>query len=113
MMSLFDIEPEAHFDGADYDPKLDKERLTGQIRRVYDAMKDGRWRTVEQIVDMTGDPANSVQAQLRNLRKERFGSYLVERRRVTASGLYEFRVGEKGAAPAKKVNACPNCGHAL
>jgi hypothetical protein len=113
-MSLFDqpvvIEPPlpARFNGPAYDESKDYARLTGQIERVWNAMKDGQWRTVDQIVMLTGDPANSVQAQLRHLRKPRFGSYLVERRRVTESGLWQYRVGGRGEG-VPKPSTCSHC----
>jgi len=86
-------QPEFRFDGADI-VDIDHERLTGQLADIYTVMADHRWRTVDTIVNLTGHPANSVQAQLRNLRKSRFGGYEVEKRRVTETGLYEYRVGE-------------------
>ena len=111
--TLFDTPPappsrSEHFDGPEFDPTRDGWRLTGQLLVIWSNMKDGQWRTVDQIIAKTGFPANSVQAQLRNLRKPRYGAYLVERRRVTESGLYEYRVGEKGAGQPKKVH-CGNC----
>lgn len=30
-----------HFNGPDYDPEFDDERLTGQLKRIVDLMKDG------------------------------------------------------------------------
>ena len=102
------------FDGVDYTATKDYERLSGQLKEIYGFMSDGIWRTVETIEKRTGYPANSIQAQLRNLRKERFGAYLVERRRVTESGLYEYRVGEKGASPkSNNLKCCKNCGAEL
>lgn len=110
--TLFDVPPvgprTAEFDGAVYEAPKDKDRLTGQIKAIWQVMSDGNWRTVSQIVRLTGSPANSVQAQLRNLRKERFGAYLVERRRTTDSGLYEWRLGGRGeGSPTAK--RCKNC----
>jgi len=84
---------EIHFDGADYQPTLDQQRLTGQLDTIRSIMLDQRWHTVDDIVAKTRFPANSVQAQLRNLRKPRFGGYQVEKRRVTDTGLYEYRLG--------------------
>jgi hypothetical protein len=58
-------------------------------------MRDGRWRTLEEIHKTTlGEPVASISAQLRHLRKPRFGSYRVERRHRgdPGSGLYEYRV---------------------
>ena len=112
MKTLFDVEPAPpsrsdHFDGPDVN-REDVRRLTGQLSGVWFVMSDGRWRTVDKIVAGTGFPANSVQAQLRNLRKPKFGAYLVERRRIMQSGLYEYRVGEKGAGKPLKAS-CANC----
>jgi hypothetical protein len=81
------------FDGAVCDPK-DTPRLVGQCLRVYEVIKDGQWRTVSEIAVTTGDPETSVSAQLRNLRKRRFGGYLVERRQrgTVLSNLWEYRL---------------------
>lgn len=84
----------ADFDGAPYQREFDFTRLTGQIKRVYDCMQDGRWRTLAEIADTTGDPAASVSAQLRNLRKPKFGSHIIERRARgdRSHGLFEYRL---------------------
>jgi len=115
METLFDQPPviappltSLTFDGPAFDESKDSARLSGQIERVWNAMKDGQWRTVDQIVALTGDPANSVQAQLRHLRKPRFGSYLVERRRATESGLWQYRVGGRGEGVPKHAT-CAHC----
>ena len=82
------------FDGSDYDPKYDKKRLTGQILRIFDAIKDGSWNTLVEIQNLTGDPQTSISAQLRNLRKDRFGSHLIEKRYRgdRSNGLWEYRL---------------------
>jgi hypothetical protein len=69
-------------------------RLNGQQRRVYLAMRDGAWRTLREIADATGDPDASVSARLRDLRKEKFGGFIVERRRrgETPKGTHEYRL---------------------
>jgi hypothetical protein len=79
------------FAGADYVPSRDDKRLTGQIERVYSLMADGKWRTLKEIALATGDPEASVSAQLRHLRKERFGGHTVERQHIKR-GLYEYRL---------------------
>lgn len=79
------------FDGADIIPSRDNGRLTGQLERIHRLMADGRWRTLEDIESATGDPQPSISAQLRNLRKDRFGSHVIERR-YTENGLYEYRL---------------------
>ena len=85
---------EMRFNGADYVPERDNPRLTGQILRIYSLMMDEQWRTLDEISRTTGDPHASVSAQLRHLRKPRFGGYTVERRHrgEPARGLYEYRV---------------------
>ena len=82
------------FDGPEYVPKYDQKRLTGQIKRVYDLMKDGRWRTLTEIATETKDPEASVSAQLRHLRKPRFGSHIVDKRSRgdRSLGLYEYQL---------------------
>ena len=79
------------FNGAGYDAARDDVRLTGQILRVWALMNDKNWRTLGQISDATGDPQASVSAQLRHLRKPRFGGHLVERQHINA-GLFKYRL---------------------
>lgn len=79
----------ARFDGADYKPVRGDVRLTGQIRRVYNLMRDGKKRTLCEIARKTGDPEASVSAQLRHLRKPRFGGHTVNRGYVD-DGLYVY-----------------------
>lgn len=85
------------FAGADYDHARDSLRLSGQLERVYRVMITGQWRTLKRIAEMTGDPEASVSAQLRHLRKERFGSHIVTSRYI-GGGLYEYHVSKKEGA---------------
>ena len=89
------MQTQPHFDGADYTPARDRVRLTGQMLRVLTLMADGRWRTLDIIASATGVPHASISAQLRNLRKERFGAYTVQRRHIRG-GLYEYRIPLSG-----------------
>ena len=84
------------FDGSDYDPKYDRKRLTRQILRVYSALKGGAWLTLDEIHQITGDPQASISAQLRHLRKERFGSYTINKRPRgdRSRGLWEYKIGD-------------------
>lgn len=79
------------FNGPEYDAKRDGDRLWVQHRRIFALMRDGIWRTLQEIADHTGDPTPSVSAQLRHLRKKRFGAHTVERQHV-GRGLYEYRL---------------------
>ena len=86
--------PKAHFDGETYEPDKDFVRLTGQLGRVYEFMRDARWHTIPEIsVGAEGSEA-SVSARLRDLRKKKFGSHTVERRRrgEGRSGFFEYRL---------------------
>lgn len=82
------------FNGPAYEKATDQGRLTGQILRVFSLMCDGKWRTLVEIARETRDPEASISAQLRHLRKARFGSHTVERRNRgdREQGLYEYRL---------------------
>jgi hypothetical protein len=83
-----------HFNGSDYDPAYDDGRLANQHERVKRVMLSGEWRALFEISELTGDPPASVSAQLRHMRKKRFGSFVVEKRirGTRENGLYEYRV---------------------
>ena len=90
---------ELSFDGARFVQELDGKRLTGQIARVWAIVKDEKEHTVSGIREAifkrfkVWDPENSIQAQLRNLRKPEFGgkTELVESYRKRG-GLFVYRV---------------------
>jgi hypothetical protein len=96
--SLFDVAP--RFDGAVFDPAFDQDRLTSQIQRVYAAMVGGGWRTLRELAQLTGDPESSCSAQLRHLRKPRFGSYVIAKRPRgnRLEGLWEYSLLEPSDA---------------
>ncbi len=92
---------EPDFDGNTYEPNFDATRLRGEMARVYNIMLDQQWRTLSEINlaiqhSFYGqhDPEASISARLRDLRKARFGSHTVERRRRgdPKRGLFEYRV---------------------
>jgi hypothetical protein len=92
---LFD----AQHDGDTYDPALDKDRLNKQLGRVYVVLAEGGWFTLAQVAlysnhlrsDGGRDSEASVSARIRDLRKDKFGGYRVDNRRV-AGGLWEYRL---------------------
>jgi transcription initiation factor IIE alpha subunit len=85
---------EPHFNGPEYQTIKDHTRLENQHERVKSAMSDHEWKTLEEIAELTGDPVASISAQLRHLRKARFGAYRVERqsRGDRDFGLFEYRL---------------------
>lgn len=85
----FDAPP--RFDGSDYSHERDAKRLAGQMLRVFDYMKSGHWHTLGEIAAATGDPPASISAQLRHLKKKRFGSHGLEKEHV-GNGLFKYRL---------------------
>lgn len=87
-------EETVRFNGSDYVPSKDNVRLSGQIERVFKLMRDGKWRTLSEIQNATNDPQASISAQLRHLRKERFGNHEVNKRNrgERENGLFEYQL---------------------
>ena len=90
-MTLHQLDFAHHFDGDTYSPAHDQTRLNSQLRRVYDLMRDGQYRTLREIAEAVGGSEAGVSARLRDCRKPRFGGCEVKRRRV-AGGLYEYAI---------------------
>lgn len=88
------------FDGETYDPDRDHDRLSKSLVAVRDLMLDGSWRTLAAIADSIGSPEASVSARLRDLRKAKFGAYIVDRRYVS-KGLWEYHVERRVIEPAQ------------
>ena len=93
------------FDGDTFDGALDTGRLGNQLQAVFDTMSDGEWWTIPdlqgRVAQITnGTPtAQSISARIRDLRKERFGAWEVERKRNEA-GLWWYRMtGETDVLP--------------
>ena len=79
------------FDGSDYEHERDSERLKTQLQIIEGFMESKGYQTLQQIADATGFPEASVSAQLRNLRKARFGARTVEKTYI-GNGLYSYRL---------------------
>lgn len=82
------------FDGATFDDALDADRLTRQLDAVRRWMLGHGWQSLVEIADGAGygvAAVASISARLRDLRKPKFGGYVVERRRRTA-GTWEYRI---------------------
>ena len=80
------------FDGKTFDPALDGVRLSGQLERIRDIMVEAapRWLTLQDLKFMTDYPETSISARLRDLRKDKFGGYIVNRRRKAGAGTWEY-----------------------
>ena len=99
-LAIFDS---VRFHGADYDESRDGTRLRGQLGRVYEAMSDSAWLTMEQVVErierQTGrrEKVTSVDRQRRYL--DALDGLSVERRHE-GNGLYRYRLVRKGQEAA-------------
>jgi hypothetical protein len=96
------------FNGDDYVPTRDDPRLRLQVFRVFACMVGGRWLTLKEIAQQTGDPPASISAQLRHLRKPRFGAYVLHKRHRgdPAHGYYEYKL-EPPAPPEPAPEPTP------
>jgi hypothetical protein len=74
------------------DPRIDFDRIQGQTREIFNLMKDGLWRTLAEIETETGFPQASVSAQLRHLRKLRFGGNTVNKRYRGDTRTWEYQL---------------------
>lgn len=77
--------------GITFDRARDGKRLNAQSADVFALMRDGQWRTLREISDLTGHPEASVSARLRDLRKPELGGFTVDREFVRR-GLWRYRV---------------------
>jgi hypothetical protein len=66
-------------------------RLAGQLADIFAVLRSGEWFTLEELSRKTDAPPASVSAQIRHLRKARWGSFVIDRRHV-GGGLYEYRL---------------------
>ena len=82
------------FNGHSYNAAKDYSRLAGQLRTIFEIMKDGVWRTTKEIADILGSPnLSSVEANLRNLRKpENGGHQILRKNRKGIRGWSEYRL---------------------
>ncbi len=79
-------------------------RANAQLEAVWQAMRDGAWRSVEEIAELVQCPPASASARLRDLRKPQYGGWTVERAYV-GTGLWRYRVREKAAMATATVGA--------
>jgi hypothetical protein len=89
---------EVMFDGDTFVQEADGVRLAGQLERVRGLMIDLKWRTLGEIAAAIGAGSEAaVSARLRDLRKQKFGGHVVNRRRrgEAKRGLFEYQLVAK------------------
>ncbi len=79
-----------HFDGETYVAARDEARLTTLYERVVGHMADGFDHTLPEIARATGGTEASVSARLRDMRKERNGSHVVDKTYI-GNGLWTYK----------------------
>lgn len=79
------------FDGETYEPEIDQKRLSSQLERVKALLLDGKWRGLAELAASVNGSEAGVSARIRDLRKQRFGAWTIERRRVDG-GYFEYRL---------------------
>lgn len=77
--------------GETFDADRDGNRLNKQARAVWAAMRDGKWRTLEEIETITGHPQPSISARLRDFRKPKYGAHTIDREYL-GHGLWIYRL---------------------
>ena len=80
--------------GPDYEVPLDAPRIEKQHERIREYMRTVGWKTLAEIESATGDPQSSISAQLRHLRKPKFGGWVVDKRRREGHGTWEYRLSQ-------------------
>jgi hypothetical protein len=79
--------------GPAYDAAIDGERIATQMEVIREHMLRRRgWVTLREVALATNNPEASVSAQLRHLRKPRFGGFEVTKRRRDGAGTWEYRL---------------------
>ena len=88
------VQQTMRFDGDTYEAEFDEKRLATQMGRVWLALQEGEWLTLNELATRVGAPEASVSARLRDLRKKRFGNHEVARRSrgERKSGLFEYQL---------------------
>jgi hypothetical protein len=89
--------------GPAYNEGLDGKRIKKQREVIRDFLLENRnWFTLSELHSLLQYPEASISAQLRHLRKERFGSYTVNKKRRT-TGTWEYKLYEP-----KGIEVCQN-----
>jgi hypothetical protein len=87
------VHPREHTMGPLFDWAVDHSRLERQMDKIRDYMLAAGWRSLAEIEQATGYPQASISAQLRHLKKVRFGGFgLDKRRRHQEGGTWEYRL---------------------
>ena len=94
--------------GPVYDEKADSDRIKRQHAMIrsfmLNASSRGIWKSLGEIEEALKYPQASISAQLRHLRKKRFGSYRVLKKRRDDKGQWEYLVLRPGDVPVEQLS---------
>ena len=79
------------FDGESFDKVQDQARLMSQLARVRAFLSDGQWHTLYDVHRVCGGSESGCSARIRDLKKDRFGGLIIEKRRQSA-GVWLYRM---------------------
>lgn len=90
--------------GPAYSEAIDGPRIETQRGRLLAFMlAHNAWLTLHEIADATEYPEASVSAQLRHLRKARYGGFDVsKRRRIAGAGTWEYFLSPPHPPPTNR-----------
>lgn len=78
-----------NFKGKTYCEQRDRKRLCEQGRKVYELMKDGRWRDKRDIAAQTGATEHSISARFSDMKALGMG---YTERKYLKNGIYLYRL---------------------
>jgi hypothetical protein len=101
-----DFDGETYVPERDDDPGSDRERLARQLDCVRREMSDHNWHTLDELAAACHGSEAGVSARIRDLRKPKHGSHVVERR-YAGGGLHEYRLAASGPMPPPRGAISP------
>lgn len=92
--TLFEQKPRERTFGDSYVAEVDHDRIVTQMIRIRDFMlEQNKFLSLAEIEAALDYPQASISAQLRHLRKAKFGNYtVIKRRRTETGGTWEYKV---------------------
>jgi hypothetical protein len=90
-LPLFSGAHPVRFDGPEITEE-DTPRLSSQLEAVRAVFSDGKWHQLTELAGAAKCSTQSASARLRDMRKSRFGGFTVERRRISGTAVFEYRI---------------------
>lgn len=79
------------FDGVTFLADRDGSRLGKQLQAVKAILLDQNPHTLREIAEITGYPESSIGSRIRDCRKDKFGSWIIDRKHI-ANGLHTYQL---------------------